>query len=227
MSNRDKGHNWERALAQLWRDRFGFSRCKTTRESSQLKDKSKIDLDFIPWILQAKSGYRKRRPKYDVIYRQVKEMIGKFFPKNHPVHEKEVVLVHKIDQRKKENTFWVFNHDHITSLLEDYFELGRFVLKLKHMKEKADLHDDIEKIVENSWRYSEMTEIEKDYFVSAIEELVKDHFLELLEKTSKEIDDLEDALAYYTTNGKRGFNPILEELKDKKKEIDDSGEVQV
>lgn len=54
VRNRRKGHNYERQLAKEFRD-IGFSRCRTTRESSKLLDSCKVDLD-LPFInVQAKN----------------------------------------------------------------------------------------------------------------------------------------------------------------------------
>lgn len=53
-TNRNKGFQWERDLAQVFRD-LGYLRCKTTRQTSRLLDSCKVDLDFIPYNIQAKN----------------------------------------------------------------------------------------------------------------------------------------------------------------------------
>ena len=79
MNNRDKGHRWERALRRLFLQ-WGFLKAQTSRAASKLLDDSKVDLAFVPWNIQAKSGYVKKRPKYDLIYKQTKEILAKNFP---------------------------------------------------------------------------------------------------------------------------------------------------
>jgi len=54
-TNRTKGHNAEREIAQDFRD-IGFTHCKTSRQASRLLDDSKVDLAFIPYNIQIKAG---------------------------------------------------------------------------------------------------------------------------------------------------------------------------
>lgn len=119
-NNRTKGHKLERELAKFFRD-IGFSMCKTTRASSRLLDDSKCDLNYIPLIVQAKSGYSKNYPKFDKISREINKEISKNFPIEHPVHRLPIVLVHKIDGRKKENYYWCFDDDFARELLANYY----------------------------------------------------------------------------------------------------------
>jgi hypothetical protein len=126
--NRRKGHNYERYLVNIWKA-LGFAYAKTTRLSSRLLDSCKVDLMGVPMIIQAKSGYKRKRPKYDVTYRRIKEELAKNYPPDHPIHTFPIVLAHKVGPRgvgrKKfpENSFWTFAEEDIIQLLGDYYRL--------------------------------------------------------------------------------------------------------
>ena len=119
--NRDKGHRLERELATFFQS-IGFPMCKTTRASSRLLDDTSIDLNFIPLLVQAKSGYEKSYPKYDKIAATINELKVKNFPKSHPIHRLPIVLVHKLDGRKKERYYWSFDDQFARELLTNYFK---------------------------------------------------------------------------------------------------------
>jgi hypothetical protein len=55
ISSRDKGHTFERFLASQFRE--SFPKCSTSRASSKALDDCKIDLNNIPFNVQAKCGY--------------------------------------------------------------------------------------------------------------------------------------------------------------------------
>jgi hypothetical protein len=121
-SNRTKGQNYERRLVHIFKS-FGFLFAKTSRLASRLLDNCKVDLVGVPFIIQAKAGYPKKRPKFDVISRQIKEELNKHFPKEHVIHDFPIVLCHKLNGYKKENTFWTFAEEDIVNILQDYFRL--------------------------------------------------------------------------------------------------------
>jgi hypothetical protein len=53
--SRNKGHAFERELAQLWRE-LGYSKCKTSRYESKALDDMKVDLtNTHPFYVQAKN----------------------------------------------------------------------------------------------------------------------------------------------------------------------------
>jgi len=114
--NRNKGNNFERQLAKLLRE-YGYKYCKTSRQASRLLDDCKIDISGINMIIQAKAGYKRARPKYDVIFREIKKCIKDNFPPNHTIHNLPIILVHKMDGRKQENWTWTFNHEDVKELI--------------------------------------------------------------------------------------------------------------
>jgi len=121
-TNRNKGNSFERLLAKIMRE-LGYEYCKTSRATSRLMDNCKIDLTGLPFIVQAKAGYDKSRPKYDKIFGEIKEEIGKHFPPSHHIHDMPIILIHKIDGKKQENWTWTFNHKDIMDLLTKYQNL--------------------------------------------------------------------------------------------------------
>jgi hypothetical protein len=55
---REKGHNAERLIAQMFRD-IGFEHACTTRASSNLLDSCGIDINYVPIIVQIKAGIQR------------------------------------------------------------------------------------------------------------------------------------------------------------------------
>lgn len=133
--NRTKGHDLERFVATLWRS-LGFEHCITTRNGSKKLDDCGIDLMFIPFNIQCKSGYEKRRPKYDVEYSNTRGKLEESFPPEELVHKKPYVLVHRLDGygiKHPEKLTWTFDHSTIVDLLSDYY-------RLKKLEEHGELH---------------------------------------------------------------------------------------
>ncbi len=75
-TNRAKGFQWERDLAQIFRD-LGYPKCKTTRQTSRLLDSCKVDLDFIPYNIQAKNVIH---INYKEVLDEVQQALTKEYP---------------------------------------------------------------------------------------------------------------------------------------------------
>lgn len=121
-NNRKKGHDLERLLAKIFRE-FGFEFAKTSRYASKLLDDCGIDVANIPLLIQAKCGYAKNPPKYKDIYANIKAKLKENFPPEHEIHNAPIVLVHKEDGRKPEHFVWMFQHEDIVEILNDYYQL--------------------------------------------------------------------------------------------------------
>ena len=93
--NRDKGHRAERHYAQVFRD-AGWGMVKTTRHSSRLKDDCKIDLDFLPFLVQIKAGYKKGI-NYSAILTDICQNLEKNFPAEDPIHGMIKAIIHRKD----------------------------------------------------------------------------------------------------------------------------------
>jgi hypothetical protein len=109
--NRTAGHNLERTVAKKFRD-SGYEYAKTSRQASRLLDDSKVDIAFVPYLVQCKKGYPKGL-NYTNILLEIKEAIQMNFPPDEKVHEYPCVIIH--DKGKKteeklvvmeESTFW-------------------------------------------------------------------------------------------------------------------------
>lgn len=94
--NKVKGNTLEQNVAKDLRSKFPF--CKTARQTSRLLDDCKIDLTGLPLLIQCKAGYNKSRPKFEELFREMKELIEKNFPKQHPVHTAPYVLINKLNR---------------------------------------------------------------------------------------------------------------------------------
>jgi len=92
--NRTKGHDLERDCASLFRN-LGFSFAKTTRAESKTLDDAGVDIANIPFLVQCKAGYDDRYPRFPEIYKGIRENIKKAYPKDSPLQELPVILIHK------------------------------------------------------------------------------------------------------------------------------------
>jgi len=110
LTNRRKGHNFERELARLYRE-AGFKNALTSRQASKLYDDCKLDFWGIPDNTQAKNVKASLNPL--TIIRQMKALImEKLEPVEKRLH-KPFVVIHK--QNKEIKVF-------IEMTLEDYFK---------------------------------------------------------------------------------------------------------
>lgn len=91
--NRDKGHGYEREIAQKFRE-IGFLHCKTSRQASRLLDDCKVDHWGIPYNIQAKNGYN-RGLNYQEILDNIKQLLSQSYPQR---LEYPTIIFHK---RKK------------------------------------------------------------------------------------------------------------------------------
>lgn len=110
--NKRNGSNWERILAQRFRD-IGFERCKTTRQTSRLLDACKVDLDFIPYNIQAKNV---NHINYMEVIDEVKTALQAEYPER---LQYPIIVMHK----KKTNKLAVMEIEVLFKLLkklEDY-----------------------------------------------------------------------------------------------------------
>lgn len=101
INSRRKGHNYERFLAK-WFKNLGFYYTKTSRAASKLLDDCGVDLAFLPFLIQAKRGYNKNRPKFENIYKNIKTKLAENYPEDDPIHKKPIILAHKLDGKTKE-----------------------------------------------------------------------------------------------------------------------------
>ena len=108
--NRTKGHNLERTVASQLRE-IGFEFARTSRSESKTLDDCGVDISNVPFLIQCKSGYDNRYPRYPEIHNNVRESIATKYDKNSPLRIFPVVLVHK---PTRDITYWSF--DEVTAL---------------------------------------------------------------------------------------------------------------
>lgn len=109
--NRLAGHNLERRIASKFRE-LGHSFAKTSRQASRLLDDSKVDIAFVPFLIQCKKGYRKGL-NYTSIFLDMKSAIKQNFPPIDDVHKHPCVIIHDKGRKSEEKlvvmeetTFW-------------------------------------------------------------------------------------------------------------------------
>ena len=109
--NRNVGHSLERRIAKKFRD-IGYEFAKTSRQASRLLDDSKVDIAYVPYLVQCKKGYNKGL-NYTSILLEIKEAVKKNFPPDEKVHNYPIVIIHDKGAKSEEklvvieeSTFW-------------------------------------------------------------------------------------------------------------------------
>lgn len=95
---KNKGNRLERLVAADLRNLYPFT--KTSRATSKQLDNCKIDLSGLPILIQCKSGYNNNRPKYEVLYKEMKELTKLHYAPGNPIHKLPYVLIHKLNGTK-------------------------------------------------------------------------------------------------------------------------------
>src|SRR5688572_6248195 len=116
-TNRTKGHNLEREIAKMFREELGFKFAKTSRLASRILDNCKVDIAGIPYLVQTKAGYAKARPKPEVIFQEMEDLLKENFPENDPVHQYPKILVHKINGKHKYHNLVTMSYNDFKYLL--------------------------------------------------------------------------------------------------------------
>ena len=141
--SRNKGHNLERLIARDLREVVGYNKAATSRAVSKLLDDCGVDIavlgplvESIPYLIQAKAGYEKRRPKPDELFDYITKQLQKSFPKDHQIHSKPKVLIHELNGK---NRFFTVSYKKGLQLLKSekkLLNLKQEIVKyfLKHPK---------------------------------------------------------------------------------------------
>lgn len=93
-TNKTKGSNAERYYAKIFREDFGFTYCKTSRNGSKLHDDSGIDLIFVPFNVQVKAG-KQAGLNASKELKNMSDRVKELFPENSPEHTLPKILIHK------------------------------------------------------------------------------------------------------------------------------------
>lgn len=130
-NNRKKGHDLERQVANDLKNIFPY--VKTSRAASKLLDDCKIDLAFIPFLVQCKAGYERNRPKYEEEFVEMKKQIALHYPETDNIHRSPFVLVHKLDsgrgnKRREEETQVVISYDFFMWLIHNCEDIKKMPL---------------------------------------------------------------------------------------------------
>ena len=96
--SKTKGNRLEQEVTKDLRQFFPFA--KTSRQASRLLDNCKIDIANVPFLIQCKSGYIDRRPKFEVLFNETKNLLKENVPPDDNLHKLPFVLVHKLNGTK-------------------------------------------------------------------------------------------------------------------------------
>jgi hypothetical protein len=96
--NAVKGHTWERRIIKWIRPFWTF--VQSSRATSRLLDNCKIDLNFIPVLIQAKAT--KLRPNFQVLWEECMKLININYPPKEALElmKKPYIVFHKDTTRK-------------------------------------------------------------------------------------------------------------------------------
>ena len=100
-TNKRKGFDAERLYANRFRE-MGFSNCLTTRESSRLLDRCKVDLNFLPFMIQIKAGIQ-RNLNFSKTLLEMDENLLQHFPITHEYFSFPHIVIHHKQGRKGVN----------------------------------------------------------------------------------------------------------------------------
>lgn len=91
--NKHKGSHSERFYAQVFRD-LGYDKCVTARQGSRLHDNAGIDIIFVPYNIQIKSGIQKNMNPGKVLL-SVESQINILFPEESEIRTYPIILIHR------------------------------------------------------------------------------------------------------------------------------------
>lgn len=94
--NKAKGNRLEQQVAKDLREKYPF--VKSAREASRLLDNCKVDLINLPFLVQCKSGYNARRPKFEELFLELKKLLKENVPPDDKVHHLPYVLINKLNR---------------------------------------------------------------------------------------------------------------------------------
>lgn len=165
-TNRTKGHSLEREIASLFRE-IGFEYAKTTRAESKTLDNAGVDIANVPFLIQCKSGYDTRYPRFPEISIGIRENISKAYPKESPFQNAPVILIHK---PTRSQTYWAISQDFGLDLLKKSMKNIELFQKCLEVLEKAqreilDLEENLQFSNEENdvYGYEEETEDRNEF----------------------------------------------------------------
>jgi hypothetical protein len=92
-TNKTRGHNGERYYANFFRA-LGFTFCETSRQASRKHDNAKIDLMYIPYNIQIKTGKHSTMNPGKELF-SMETSINVMFPPENEVFKKPCILIHR------------------------------------------------------------------------------------------------------------------------------------
>lgn len=103
-ANKRKGSRVEREYANFFKEFHELLKhCKTTRNTSKLLDNCKIDLNFLPILVQIKAGEQKGLNP-SIILKQMSEALRENIPQSYPEHKMPKIVIHHKDLPKGKRT---------------------------------------------------------------------------------------------------------------------------
>lgn len=120
--NARKGHTWERTIINWLKPFLPFA--KSSRSSSRLLDNCKIDINHVPFNIQAKAT--QMRPNFQELWEECMKLIDKWYPPKEAkeLKKKPYIVFHKDTTRKGGK-----NKPHVETMTVTA-EFGRKLLEL-------------------------------------------------------------------------------------------------
>lgn len=124
---REKGHNAERMIAQMFRE-AGFEHACTTRASSNLLDSCGIDINYVPVIVQIKAGIQ-RGLSIPAELEYIQEQMQAKIPLEEPWRSRlsAIIQIKPASQRRRSQ------YDSLVTMsLDDWMKLVQLAYPQKH-----------------------------------------------------------------------------------------------
>jgi hypothetical protein len=122
-TNKRKGNDAERYYAEKFRE-LGFENCKTSRQGAKMLDDCGIDLIFIPFNVQIKSGLQQGLRPHKVL-EYMKNRISEVLPKSSIEHTLPKIMIHKrqVGQGNKRDEF----SEIVSMTFEDFSKIIKMI----------------------------------------------------------------------------------------------------
>lgn len=128
--NKRKGSRVEREYANFFKNfDESLKHCKTTRNTSKLLDNCKIDLNFLPVLVQIKAG-EQRGLNPALVLSQITDSLRTNIPEGYPEHSMPKIVVHHKDIPKGRRNR-VAEDTIVTMTFEDFLIFFAAFLKQK------------------------------------------------------------------------------------------------
>lgn len=133
VKNKALGFDAERLYMAEFRDNLDSPFCKTTRNTSRMLDACKVDLNFLPVLIQIKAGIQKGLRATNVL-KEMEISLSENYPPSDPIHQMPKLLIHHKEKPAGQKSRTKFE-SMVTMTFEDF---KRFYIAYKNQIENVN-----------------------------------------------------------------------------------------